>query len=80
MEKNAELAADLGLSYRLLSDPQLQAIDAYGLRHAGAGTDGQDIARPATFVIDEEGIIRWRNLTESYSQRPKADDVLAHVH
>ena len=80
VEKNAEVAANVGLSYRVLSDPELHAVDAFGLRHAGAGIDGHDIARPATFVIDERGIIRWRNLTSDYRVRPRPDDVLAQVH
>jgi len=80
VEKNAEIAADLGLSYRVLADPELHASDAYGVRHAGAGADGRDIARPATFVIDEQGVIRWRNLTPDYKIRPQPDEVLAQIH
>jgi len=80
VEENAKVAANLGLSYRVLSDPELQAIEAFGLRHAAAGIDGHDIARPATFVIDERGIVRWRNLTSDYRIRPRPDDVLAQIH
>ena len=69
VEQNADVATKLGLSYRVLSDPELHAIDAFGVRHAAAGIDGHDIARPATFVIDEQGIIRWRNLTADYRIR-----------
>ena len=34
----------------------------------------------STFVIDERGIIRWRNLTSDYRVRPRPDDVLAQIH
>lgn len=80
VEKNAAVAADLELRYRVLADPELRAVDAYGLRHAGAGVDEHDIARPATFVIDEQGVIRWRNVTPDYSKRPTPDEVLSQVH
>ncbi len=75
MAKNAEVAERLGLAFPILADPDLVAIDRYGLRHAG-GMPGADIARPATFVVDRNGIIRWRDLTANYRQRPHPGDVL----
>jgi peroxiredoxin len=64
VEKNAEVVRDLGLGYRILSDPEMKIIAAYGLRHR-KGHEGQDIARPATFLIDENGKVIWRSLTET---------------
>jgi peroxiredoxin len=77
VEQNAELAKQLGLSYRILSDADRRVIDAYDLRH-DAGPSGS-MARPATFVIDAQGIVRWRNLSESYRLRPRPEAVLAQV-
>lgn len=76
VEANAGVVQNLGLRFRILSDPQLQAIDAYGLRHPGAGAEGKDIARPATFLLDEQGAVRWRSLTDDYRIRPRPDDIL----
>ncbi|GIW42338.1 MAG: hypothetical protein KatS3mg076_2915 [Candidatus Binatia bacterium] len=73
-ETNAKVVADLGLEYRVLSDPELRVIDAYGLRHAG--TPAGDIARPASFLLDSNGTIRWRNLTENYRVRPSPETIL----
>jgi peroxiredoxin len=42
---NAKLAQDAGLTYPILSDPELGVIDAYGLRHVAAH-DGQSRSRP----------------------------------
>jgi peroxiredoxin len=75
---NAEVAADLGLSYRILADPMLAVIDAYGLRHDD-GHGGTDIARPATFLIDAGGVVRWRSLTPNYRLRPKPDEILTEI-
>ena len=78
MERNAELASSLGLGYRLAADPTLTAIDAYDLRHQDPGM-GAPIARPATFVLDANGVVRWRNLTDNFRLRPRPADVLAAI-
>ncbi|MBM4268921.1 MAG: redoxin domain-containing protein [Deltaproteobacteria bacterium] len=76
--QNAEVVRQLGLDYRILSDDRLEAIDAYDLRHDDGGPNGA-IARSATFVIDADGVVRWRSLEDSYRFRPRAEDVLAAV-
>ncbi|MCP4654517.1 MAG: redoxin domain-containing protein [bacterium] len=68
VEASRKLTVDAGLDLRLLSDPDLRVVDAYGVRHQG-GFMGDDIARPATFILDREGIVRWRDLTESFRIR-----------
>lgn len=74
--KNAEVVEQLGLSYSILSDPELQAIDAYDLRHE----DGErSMARSATFVIDKDGVVRWRDLTDNFRMRPRPETVAAAV-
>ena len=74
-ERSREIAAAYGISYRLLSDPALAAIDAYGVRHAGGGMDG-DIARPATFILDREGRVVWRDLTENWRVRARPGTIV----
>jgi peroxiredoxin len=66
------------LSFPILADTERRVLDAYDLRH-DAGSPGGPIARPATFVIDRDGIVRWRDLTDNYRLRPSPDDVLAAV-
>ena len=63
------------LQLLLLSDPELSAIDAYGLRHPNGGPSG-DVARPATFILDTEGRIVWRNLTDNWRVRVRPEPVL----
>ncbi len=48
----------------------------YDLLHPGAGPKGADIARPAEFLIDPSGTVRWRNLTEDYKVRIRGTQVL----
>ena len=75
VDTNLEMASDLELEFSVLSDPELEAIDAFGLRHTGGGPWG-DIARPATFIVDREGNVVWRDLTENWRVRPRPDDLL----
>jgi peroxiredoxin len=78
VEQNAEVVRDVGLDYRVLSDPTLAAIDASGLRHEQEA--GQPpIAHPASFLIDADGVVRWRDLTDNYRLRPRPDTILAAI-
>ncbi len=53
-----------GYTYTFLSDPDANVIRRYGVLDAGAGIKGHDIARPAEFLLDSSGTVRWVNLTE----------------
>jgi peroxiredoxin len=75
-EEGRELARRQRLSLWLLSDERLRVIDSYGVRHAGAGPGGGDIARPATFVLDREGVVVWRDFTESWRIRVSPERIL----
>ena len=66
----------LGYTYTFLSDPKAEVIRRYDLLHRGAGPKGADIARPAEFLIDSTGTIRWVNLTENIAVRARPEHVL----
>ncbi len=74
--KTHEALKSAGIVYPLLADPDLEIIDAYGLRHFDGGMGGGDISRPATFVIDREGRIAWRDLTDNWRVRVRPRRVL----
>ena len=60
----------LGFTYTFLSDQNAEVIRRYDLLHQGGGPKGADIARPAEFLIDSTGTIRWINLTDSVTGLP----------
>jgi peroxiredoxin len=66
----------LGFTYTFLSDPKTEVIQRYDLLHRGGGPHGADIARPAEFLLDATGTIRWVNLTESVTVRARPQQVL----
>lgn len=71
-----KLREQAGYTFPFLSDPNAEAIRRYDLLHAGAGVEGQDVARPAEFLIDSSGTVRWVNLTENYWVRARPEQVL----
>ena len=64
-EESRKLAASQHYHFPLLSDPRAETIRAYGVLHLHAGEGGGDIARPAEYLVDASGKIRWENFTES---------------
>ena len=73
---NRRQGQKLGYTYTFLSDPKAEVIRRYDLLHRGAGPKGTDIARPAEFLIDPSGTIRWVNLTENIAVRARSEQVL----
>lgn len=76
-EESRELVRKAGYSFTFLSDPNLEAIRRYDVIHKGAGMSGRDIARPAELLVDRGGVVRWRNLTESFRVRARPEAMLA---
>ena len=75
-EMSRDLCRKAGYTFTFLSDPKAEVIRRYDLLHPGAGVKGQDIARPAEFLLDSAGVIRWANLTEDYRVRARPDQLL----
>ena len=76
-EVSRQLCQKVGYTYTFLSDPTAEVIRRYDLVHAGAGGNGQDIARPAEFLVDATGTVRWVNLTENYWVRARPEQIIA---
>jgi len=76
-EINRRQSQKLSYTFPLLSDPKAEVIRRYDVLHPGAGLKGADIARPAEFLIDSSGIVRWVNLTDNIAVRARPDQVLS---
>ena len=75
-EVSRDLREQAGLTYTFLSDPRAEVIRRYDLVHAGAGEEGRDVARPAEFLVDRSGTVRWVNLTENYRVRARPEQFI----
>lgn len=63
--------------FAFLSDPDHAVIARYGILNPSGGDRG--IPHPATYVIDRDGVVRWRDIETDYKIRPTNDAVLAAV-
>ena len=75
-EDSARLAEELGLEFPILSDSQEEAIHVWGLVHENGKPGGGAIARPAVFLVEPDGTISWRRLTDNWRVRVRPEDVL----
>jgi peroxiredoxin len=73
---NRRQSQKLGYSFPLLCDLNAKVIRRYDVLHPGAGPKGADIARPAEFLLDSNGVVRWVNLTENIAVRARPEQVL----
>ena len=72
---NQRHSQKLGYTFPLLSDPNAKIIRRYDVLHPGAGPKSADISRPAEFLLDSNGIVRWVNLTDNIAVRARPDQV-----
>ncbi len=75
VEVTARHCEKQGYTFVFLSDPKAEVIRRYDLVHTG-GHGAEDIARPAEFLVDPGGVVRWVNLTESFRVRAKGEEIL----
>ena len=59
--------------FPLLSDVGSKTIDAYDIRSKEAPPEISGFARHATFIIDQQGVIRSKIFRLSYQERPAVD-------
>jgi peroxiredoxin len=63
------LSREAGYTFTFLSDPSLTVIRRYDVANGAH-------ARPAEFLLDAKGVVRWRNLTSSMFVRARPGDML----
>jgi len=75
-EESRRLCQSRDYTFPLLSDPGAKTVRAYGIVHEHGGEEGRDIARPAEFLLDQTGTIRWVNLAKTVLARLRPETVL----
>ena len=66
---------DAGLPFNILIDESREVLKAYGVWHR-VGLDAWNIARPALFLIDRDGAIRYSFVARSQSEFPAHEEIL----
>jgi peroxiredoxin len=77
--ESQKLSQERGYTFPFLSDPKAETIRQYGVLHANGGEGGKDVARPAEFLVDATGTIRWVNLTDDIRVRARPESALAAI-
>jgi len=68
-EVSRALSREADYTFTFLSDPSLAVIRRYDVANGGE-------ARPAEFLLDSTGIVRWRNLTSNMLVRARPEQLL----
>jgi peroxiredoxin len=67
---------ETGLPFDILIDQRRDMSKAYGVWHR-FGIDALNIARPAIFLIDQDGAIRYSYISGHQRQYPTQEEILA---
>jgi len=72
------ISADDSLTPRFpfVTDQDHRVIDRYGLFNAD-DPRGRPLPHPATYIIDREGVVRWKFVEVDYTLRPGNEEILA---
>jgi peroxiredoxin len=66
---------ETGLPFNILIDESRDVLRAYGVWHR-VGLDAWNIARPALFVVDPSGAIRYSFVSDRQSEFPSHEEIL----
>ena len=67
---------ETGLPFNILIDESRDVLKAYGVWHR-LGLDAWNIARPALFLIDRTGAIRYSFVGDTQQEFPSHEEILA---
>ena len=77
-EKVKRYVEDTGLPFDILVDERRETIKAYGVWHS-VGFDAWNISRPALFLIDSDGVIRYVFVANSQTEFPEHGVILKEI-
>lgn len=77
-EKVRRYIEETGLPFHILVDETRETIKAYGVWHR-VGFDAWNIARPALFLVDRQGIIRYSFVASSQFEFPSHEEIVQEI-
>jgi methyl-accepting chemotaxis protein len=69
---------ETGLPFNILVDESREVLKAYGVWH-WIGLDAWNIARPALFIVERSGAIRYSFIGDSQAEFPSHEDILREI-
>lgn len=67
---------DTGLPFNILVDENREVLKTYGVWHR-FGLDAWNIARPALFVVEKDGRIRYSFVADRQHEFPSHEEIVA---
>ena len=77
LEATAKGKAKHGLEARLLSDQDLAATNALGLKNVGTNLPPRPLPVPTSVLVSHQGTVLWIDQSEHYTDRSNTDVVKA---
>jgi peroxiredoxin len=77
-EKVRRYIEETGLPFHILVDDSRETIKAYGVWRR-IGFDAWNIARPALFLIDRQGIVRYSFVASSQFEFPSHEEIIGEI-
>jgi methyl-accepting chemotaxis protein len=77
-EKVRRYIEDSGLPFNILVDDSRDVVKAYGVWHQ-VGFDAWNIARPALFLVDRQGTIRYSFVASSQFEFPTHEEIVREI-
>lgn len=74
--KIAEYLKDHPFSFPVLADAERKVVKEYGV-YVRANFESVNIARPANFILDTEGIVRYIHIASIQTEYPKDAEIFA---
>ncbi|MPZ77607.1 MAG: redoxin domain-containing protein [Deltaproteobacteria bacterium] len=75
LSQKLDAAEKLGQSFPMLQDTNHKVIDRYGILNP----NGKGWSHPATYLIDKQGVVRWRFIETNYTARPSNKQILQEI-
>ena len=70
-----DIARQLGIPFPVLYDPAKMVTQLYNVHNP----DDSGRAKPATFIVDTEGVITWKYVGSGIGDRPSVSTILAQL-
>ena len=77
-EKVRRYIEDTGLPFNILIDDTRDTVKAYGVWHR-IGLDAWNVARPALFLVDQQGIVRYSFVASWQFEWPTHGEILEQI-
>ena len=75
LKEASEVVQMLGIPFPILYDPSTEAPQSYMVFNLL----GDGLATPSTFILDKDGVIRWKYIARSIGDRPSVSTILTQL-